>query len=107
VGAITADIYETLFWGRKGHGPKIAPNCDSCSKDGLGREKFFRGLGLFQLHPDGIQSIGRVTHCVEGKDWPLLERAIIMGDFLYTLSDAGLKIDSLRNPVREQVSLEF
>jgi hypothetical protein len=64
------------------------------SGSGTGQQPFVGAIG-FRVDRSGIAEVGRVTHPSSASySWPI-QRAIVIGDHLLTLSDAGVMSSSL------------
>ncbi len=75
-----------------------------------GAEQRFSGLIVLAVDPeDGIRELGRIDHqdlvASEGDTW--IRRSIYIEDAIYSLSSAGVKVNSLVNPEVELARVPF
>lgn len=72
----------------------------------------FSGLLLYEANAeDGFSSIGRVSHGDLGDNesrwWTTVRRSIFIEDYVYSLSQRGLKVNDLREPKTERAAVAF
>lgn len=73
--------------------------------------KDFSGLLVYEANAeDGFTSLGRVSHAdLEGDHrwWTTVRRSIFIEDYVYSLSERGLKVNDLRKPQNERAAVSF
>jgi len=73
--------------------------------------KDFSGLLVYEANAqDGFTSLGRVSHAdLEGDHrwWTTVRRSIFIEDYVYSLSERGMKVNDLRNPESERAAVNF
>jgi len=71
----------------------------------------FSGLLVYEANAeDGFTELGRVSHGDLAGDrrwWTTVRRSIFIEDFVYSLSERGLKVNGLRNPENEYSAVSF
>ncbi len=73
-------------------------------------DRMFSGLVVLDVDLElGIHEIGRVDHSeLSEGDWmPWLRRSVYIEDSLYSISNAGVKVNLLRNPATELAAVPF
>ena len=75
-----------------------------------GEQERFSGLLVLAVDPeDGIYELGRIDHqdlsSPEGRAW--MRRSVYIEDAIYSLSSAGIKVNSLENPAVELAKVPF
>ncbi|MCG3173815.1 MAG: hypothetical protein GMKNLPBB_02020 [Myxococcota bacterium] len=100
----------------------IPLNIYDWSEDGTSKGEHFSGLALFKASADGFQEIGRVNHtdmvnmayckkhygewaCNTPNEypwWTSMRRSIFIEDYVYSISNVGVKVNDLLNPKQER-----
>jgi len=76
----------------------------------FGAEGRFSGLLVLAVDPDdGIWELGRIDHqdLISGERHPWMRRSLYIEDAIYSLSSAGVKVNSLENPEVEIAKVPF
>jgi hypothetical protein len=84
----------TLAAGGTGSGG-VQPSSGTTSTSGSSPTQAFTGAIGFHIDSSGIQQVGQVSHPSRNGYTPLITRSIVIGNRLYTVSDAGILASSL------------
>jgi uncharacterized secreted protein with C-terminal beta-propeller domain len=75
--------------------PPVAPAPAPAPAPATGTPQAFTGAIGFHIDSSGIQQVGQVSHPSTNGYIPLITRSIVIGNRLYTLSDAGILASGL------------
>jgi hypothetical protein len=86
------DHHAFLYWPRTGL--VAVPVQTYSAEPGIADTPFVGAIGFRVGRQLGIEELGRVTHETEGGNYQI-RRSLVVGDALYTVSDAGVRASSL------------